>query len=357
MKRLAKQWIVRASGAAIFCLATGTAYAADKPVTPVPSPSSTADSKAGVDAWMQGDYAKAVAIWRPLADAGDADAQYDLGQAYRLGKGVPADFPTALDYYRKASERGHPRAQDSYGLLLFAMNRRQEAMPYLQKSAERGEPNAQYIVGTALYNGDLAPRDPVRAYAMMTSAARKGMPSATTSLATMDQALPEPTRNQGLALAAQMEQARQTQVADALPVKPIAKPAPASAPKTAALPDGAKKQATPAVATPAPSPAPKTDPKPVAVPPSSKPEVAKAEPKPTGKWVVQLGAFSSDERANTAWSSLSKKIKPLSDYKPIFAKGGTITRLQAGPLPARTDAEKLCSTVKAAGADCIPKAM
>ena len=34
-----------------------------------------ADVKAGVDAWQQGDYAKAIAEWRPLALAGDPDAQ------------------------------------------------------------------------------------------------------------------------------------------------------------------------------------------------------------------------------------------------------------------------------------------
>ena len=45
-----------------------------------------ADVKAGVDAWQQGDYAKAIAQWRPLAEAGDPDAQFNLGQAYKLGR-------------------------------------------------------------------------------------------------------------------------------------------------------------------------------------------------------------------------------------------------------------------------------
>ena len=38
--------------------------------------SAWADVKAGVDAWSQGDYAKALKIWRPLAESGDADAQF-----------------------------------------------------------------------------------------------------------------------------------------------------------------------------------------------------------------------------------------------------------------------------------------
>ncbi|MEO8723121.1 MAG: SPOR domain-containing protein [Sphingobium sp.] len=358
--------------AAIFggALAFGPVVAANTPPSDSArqsSPKNDAGSKAGVDAWMQGDYAKAVAIWLPLAATGDADAQYDLGQAYRLGKGVPVDFPVALEYYRKAAGQGHPRAQESYGLLLFAMNRRAEAMPYLQKSAERGEPNAQYIVGTALYNGDLAPRDLVRAYALMSSAARKGMPAATSSLAAMDQSIPEATRNRGLELATQMEQSRQAQVAVVRQVPPPAKLATTTIP-AAALSAAAKAveeeaaRLKAAAHTPTPkaetkaaptSPATKTPPP----TPTPKAEVAQVASAKAGSWRVQLGAFSTDERANSAWVALSKKVKELSGYKPILVKGGNVIRLQAGPLATQTDAQKLCSSVKASGADCILKAM
>ena len=50
-----------------------------------------ADVKSGVDAWSAGDYATAVREWSGPAQAGDADAQFNLGQAYRLGRGVEAD--------------------------------------------------------------------------------------------------------------------------------------------------------------------------------------------------------------------------------------------------------------------------
>src|SRR5436190_1771469 len=78
-----------------------------------------ADVKTGVDAWTQGDFVKAVTEWRPLANAGDPDAQFNMGQAYKLGRGVPMDAPLALEWFRKAAEKGHLRAQDNYGLLLF----------------------------------------------------------------------------------------------------------------------------------------------------------------------------------------------------------------------------------------------
>src|SRR3954467_12127042 len=78
-----------------------------------------ADVKAGVDAWSRGDYRKAIDEWRPAAIKGDADAQFNLGQAYKLGRGVPADLPMAESWYRKAALQGHLQAEDNYGLILF----------------------------------------------------------------------------------------------------------------------------------------------------------------------------------------------------------------------------------------------
>ena len=167
-----------------------------------------ADVKAGVDAWQQGDYARAIAEWRPLAQAGDPDAQFNMGQAYKLGRGVQSDFPVALDWYRKAAAQGHLRAEDNLGLLMFQQGDRADAMPYLQRAALRGEPRAQYIVGTALFNGDLIGKDWVRAYALMSRASASGLTQATTSLAQMDKYIPDDQRRQGLAMAASLEKGK-----------------------------------------------------------------------------------------------------------------------------------------------------
>jgi uncharacterized protein len=118
-----------------------------------------ADVKDGVDAWEAGDYQKAVAEWRPLAVAGDPDAQFNLGQAYKLGRGVPSDLMQAESWYRRAAKQGHLQAEDNLGLILFTANKRAEAMPYILASAGRGEPRAQYVLGTAHFNGDFADKD------------------------------------------------------------------------------------------------------------------------------------------------------------------------------------------------------
>ena len=66
-------------------------------------PASAQSVRAGIEAWQKGDTAAAVAIWRPLADKGDADAAFNLGQAYRLGKGVPLDLAQAQGWLERAA--------------------------------------------------------------------------------------------------------------------------------------------------------------------------------------------------------------------------------------------------------------
>src|SRR3569623_1205743 len=182
--------LVLAAAAATFAAAPGAAWA---------------DVKAGVEAWQRGDFAAAVAEWRPLADQGDPDAQYNLGQAYKMGRGVPADLRIAQTWYEKAAQQGHPQAAANLGLILFQNGEKQKAMPWLRMAADADDPRAEYVLGTALFNGDIAGKDWVRAYAMMSRAAAQGFPPAATNLQQMDQYVPEAQRRQGLALAEQIE--------------------------------------------------------------------------------------------------------------------------------------------------------
>lgn len=314
-----------------------------------------ADVKAGVDAWQQGDYAKAVAIWQPLAQSGDPDAQFNMGQAYKLGRGVKTDPSAAIDWYGKAARQGHARAEDNLGLLMFQQGDRAGALPYLQRAAERGEPRAQYIVGTALFNGDLTAKNWVRAYALMTRASESGLAQATASLRQMDKYIPQDQRDQAIAMARSIGQRNSSLAADE-PRRPapIMREAPAPV-RSAQLPPSAS--SAPRTAEPAPRPAPaKTA---AAKPPEARPTASKpALPKPaSGGWRVQIGAFSAEARARTLWTQLSAKVGGLSGYQPYIMTSGGVTRLQAGPLASSADATRLCSAIKAAGAECMPKKM
>ena len=314
-----------------------------------------ADVKAGVDAWQQGDYVKAVAIWQPLAQSGDPDAQFNMGQAYKLGRGVKTDPSAAIDWYGKAARQGHARAEDNLGLLMFQQGDRAGALPYLQRAAERGEPRAQYIVGTALFNGDLTAKNWVRAYALMTRASESGLAQATASLRQMDKYIPQDQRDQAVAMARSIGQQNSSLTADE-PRRPapVMREAPAPV-RSAQLPPSAS--SAPRTAEPAPRPAPaKTA---AAKPPEARPAASKpALPKPaSGGWRVQIGAFSAEARARTLWTQLSAKVGGLSGYQPYIMTSGGVTRLQAGPLASSADATRLCSAIKAAGAECMPKKM
>ena len=75
-----------------------------------------ADYQAGMDANNRGDYATALREWRPLAEQGDARAQFDLGLLYENGDGVPRDNAKAHRWYEKSAAQGGAKAQFYLGM-------------------------------------------------------------------------------------------------------------------------------------------------------------------------------------------------------------------------------------------------
>ncbi|WP_374125736.1 SPOR domain-containing protein [Sphingomonas sp. 28-62-11] len=319
-----------------------------------------ADVKSGVDAWSRGEYKKAVENWRPLAIAGDADAQFNLGQAYKLGRGVPVDLALAEEWYRKAAFQGHLQAEDSYGLTLFQNNKRDEAVRWLERSAGRGEPRAQLVLGTMFFNGDAVKKDWVRAYALVTRAAASGLPQGGQTLGQMDQYIPADVRQQGIALARDYEAAAERprdvpEVAGQgssglrgteLPASTFAEGGEARPALNATK--APTKPIKPPVVAKAPAPA---------ITPA---QVAPAVPRPvSGKgWRVQFGAFRDEGNARGLWQQLQAKVGGMNALQPIYARVGTLTKLQAGPLASSADAAQLCRAVsaKAPGTPCVPVA-
>ncbi len=74
-----------------------------------------ADFNKGLAAAESGDFATALREWKPLAEKGDATAQFNLGLMYRKGEGVPQDYKTAVKWYTLAAEQGHADAQYNLG--------------------------------------------------------------------------------------------------------------------------------------------------------------------------------------------------------------------------------------------------
>ena len=317
-----------------------------------------ADVKAGVDAWTRGDYDAAVKEWREPALKGDPDAQFNMGQAYKTGRGVKTDLNVALDWYKKASAQGHLKAMDSYGHLLHYQGRVAEALPILQTSSDRGDPRAQYLLATELFNGTNISKDWVRAYALMSLASSAGMAPASQSLAQMDTYIPLEQRQAATVLAGELEQRASRNASAQAAGFPI---------NTSPPPKPAKQVAVPPSTIPSSNPPGFPANIPVAGAPAAKPKVAQTAPvKPaatpivktsapavSSPWRIQLGAFGEDANAKKLWASLKGKVAGIDALQPSYKASGQITRLQAGPFANRAAAETMCGKLKAAGQACL----
>lgn len=353
-----------------------------------------ADVKTGVDAWSRGDYAAAVREWEPAAAAGDPDAMFNLGQAYRLGRGVPLDPKRAEALYARAAAAGHLQAADTYGLMLFQDGRRAAALPYIQDAARRGDPRSQYLLGIAHFNGDVVERDWLRAYALMTLANGAALPQAAAAIAEMDRHIPLEQRQQAAGLAVQMrneaDSARAAELAAfdlaAVPASSPSSPAttpsprvPRPIPTVAVSPSiaaarAAVAEASRATGTESPAEAGASYARPGAAEPPralasstppAPPQTAAAAPTPApqpvrasapaatgGPWRVQLGAFSVASNADALWNRLRGRAE-LAGAQKVLVPAGRITKLQAGGFASRSAADSACRALKRSGQDCL----
>lgn len=307
-----------------------------------------ADVKAGVDAWSAGDYTTAVLQWQGPAQNGDADALFNLAQAYRLGRGVDADIRRARELYAEAANKGHIKAADNYGLLLFQQGEQSSAMPLIQAAADRGDPRAQYVLGLAHFNADYAQKDWVRAYALLTLANGAGLPQAGAALAQMDGYVPLTQRQQAQSLARQLEeQAAQRRSAElaaidlGTPQSTIPQPARTAPVRTAAITQPQPRPLTQPAAQPA-----RAIPQPV--PAAQQPASARMN----GTWRVQLGAFGVPGNADRLWSRLQGN-PALSGARKSLVPGRNVTRLQAVGFASRAEAQRACDTLSRQGQACM----
>ena len=278
------------------------------------APASAQNVKAGIDAWQRGDYVGAVAIWRPLAEAGDPDASFNMGQAYRLGRGVLVDLATAQTWLERSAEKGHVDAQTTLGLLLFQNGNQADGLKWLKGAAEKGDPRAMLVYGTALYNGDGVPQDPVLGYAYVSRSAAQGLEPARNTLQQMDDIMPLEQRKKGVAMAVQ--KAKTQQRAEAKPV-----PTPKPKARSAVSPAPAQTTVVPA----------------------------------TGAWRIQLGAFSQRASAEALFRRLSGSA-PVAGRQQFLIAAGSVTRLQVGPFPSKSAAAAACSSLSSRGQACFPVA-
>ena len=96
----------------------------------------------GKENYKKKNYSEAVKWFRKAAEQGYAEAQTNLGDMYRKGKGVPQDDSEAIKWYLKATEQGHARAQNNLGVMYkngYGISQDDsEAVKWFRKVAEQG---------------------------------------------------------------------------------------------------------------------------------------------------------------------------------------------------------------------------
>ncbi len=115
------------------------------------------DAKAAA---VRGDFESAIAVLRPLADAGNRDAQYELG-FLALTECEVISGREAFSLFKKAADDGHAEAM--YHLATFpefigepfkSPLSDEEAWQWLLRAAESGCAQAQRDAGASLATGD-----------------------------------------------------------------------------------------------------------------------------------------------------------------------------------------------------------
>src|SRR5438876_118745 len=82
-------------------------------------PATAGQLEDGIAAYGHGDYAAALHLWRPLADQGNADAEWRLGDMFYYGQGVQKNYPEAAKWYRKAADQGDVWSQHKLANMFY----------------------------------------------------------------------------------------------------------------------------------------------------------------------------------------------------------------------------------------------
>ena len=140
--------------------------------------SAAADLTSAKQAYEKKDYATAFKELTPLAEQGNAEAQFLLGKMYWMGQGVLKDGDQAVKWLKAAATQGNADAQFFMGSYYLLPHRDiAEGLKWLRLSAEQGNQDAQLLLGKTYMDGSRElPRDPVQGEMWLRLAAKDNLP-------------------------------------------------------------------------------------------------------------------------------------------------------------------------------------
>ena len=134
--------------------------------------------ESGRVAYMARDFAGALRIWLPLAEAGNRDAQAWIGSLYANGDGVDLDDELAFRWYLASANGGNGQAQSNVGTM-YALGKgvgqsHQEAVRWFQRAADQGDLHGQFNLAVLYSNGQGLSKDLEKAAELYRKAAESG---------------------------------------------------------------------------------------------------------------------------------------------------------------------------------------
>jgi TPR repeat protein len=149
----------------------------------------SADFNKGLEAYFLDDYQTALSAWEPLAERGNAAAQYNVGLLYRLGKGVAQNDRAAVKWYALAAQQASAEAQFNLGFMYdygYGVPENDSAsVKWYTLAAEQGHAQAQANLGVMNRLGEGVPQNDKEAIKWYTLAALQGLAEAQNNIGVM----------------------------------------------------------------------------------------------------------------------------------------------------------------------------
>ena len=85
------------------------------------------------------DYTKALELWHRAAELGSTESYYNIGNAYRNGRGVDADEKKAIHYYKPAAMGGDVEARHYLGCFEVKAGNHDKALKHWMIAVKDGD--------------------------------------------------------------------------------------------------------------------------------------------------------------------------------------------------------------------------
>ncbi len=132
------------------------------------------DLGSGISAFESKHFTHAMKLLAPLADAGEAEAQYRVAIMYQNGLGVVRNESRAVDNMRRAAEAGHALAQHGLGFMYMdgdcveADGR--QAVEWFTRASDQGLAGSKTTLAMMYQEGSLVEKDEVLAARLLKEA-------------------------------------------------------------------------------------------------------------------------------------------------------------------------------------------